>query len=192
MLAHYDAAAAIRGGEDYPEITGTVGFCKGNGGTWVDAVIDGLPPFQAATETTPQIGPHGFHIHEGGDCGGTAFSDAEGHWTRTISRTEITRAIFRCCFPTTARRGCFSLPTAFCRRTSSGKLLSFTPRRTMTKPSRPAAPVCGSPAALSLRPTASRKMPEFRLFRRVRIAPFRLTARTAPKQILDKQGLLHL
>ena len=80
MLAHYDAAAAIRGGEDYPEITGTVGFCKGNGGTWVDAVIDGLPPFQAATKTTPQIGPHGFHIHEGGDCGGTAFSDAEGHW----------------------------------------------------------------------------------------------------------------
>ena len=175
MLAHYDAAAAIRGGEDYTEITGTVGR-----------------RFRQRPRPHRRSGRTAFTFTRAATAAARRFPMQRDTGTRTVSRTEITRAIFRCCFPTTARRGCFSLPTAFCRRTSSGKLLSFTPRRTMTKPSRPAAPVCGSPAALSLRPTASRKMPEFRLFRRVRIAPFRLTARTEPKQILDKQGLLHL
>lgn len=79
MLANYDAIAYINGGSDYPRIMGTVGFKAANGGTWVDADIKGLPGFRAETEESPQIGPHGFHIHEN-PCGGGNFDAAGGHY----------------------------------------------------------------------------------------------------------------
>ena len=81
MLANYDAVAYINGGSDYPDIIGTVGFKKAGDGTWVDADIKNLPAFMEATEDSPQIGPHGFHIHEKA-CAGYNFEDAGGHWNK--------------------------------------------------------------------------------------------------------------
>ncbi len=78
MLANYDAIAYIHGSSDYPDIMGTVGFKKAGGGTWVDADIKGLPRFREATEDSPQVGPHGFHIHEN-PCGDN-FEEAGGHY----------------------------------------------------------------------------------------------------------------
>lgn len=79
MLAEYDAIAYIKGGDEYPGLYGTVKFRGVSNGTWVDADIKGLPAYQRGDETTPQIGPHGFHIHNG-SCGGLDFSEADGHF----------------------------------------------------------------------------------------------------------------
>lgn len=81
MLANYDAIAYINGSPDYPGIMGTVGFKKAGGGTWVDVDVKGLPNFMAETEETPQVGPHGFHIHER-DCRDGDFEAAGGHWNK--------------------------------------------------------------------------------------------------------------
>ncbi len=78
MLTDYDAVAYIRGNADFPKIYGTVGFKKANGGTWVDVDVKGLPKFTPATDESPQIGPHGFHIHEK-PCG-TNFDEAGSHY----------------------------------------------------------------------------------------------------------------
>lgn len=78
MLTDYDAVAYIKGGEEYPNITGTVGFKGVKGGTWVDADISGLPEFRAATDDSVQIGPHGFHIHNG-NCSGSNFENIGTH-----------------------------------------------------------------------------------------------------------------
>ena len=79
MLANYDAVAYIKGSSEYPDITGKVGFKSGSGGTWVDVNVDGLPKYQEATGEKPQIGPHGFHIHEK-PCGDDDFSEAGPHY----------------------------------------------------------------------------------------------------------------
>ncbi len=52
--------------------SGTVTFTKVSDGIRVVAVIDGLTP-----------GNHGFHVHEHGDCGGTAAAHAGGHFNPT-------------------------------------------------------------------------------------------------------------
>lgn len=79
MLAEYDAIAYIKGGEEYPGIYGTVKFRSVPNGTWVDADINGLPAYRRGDENNPQIGPHGFHIHNG-VCEGREFSEADGHF----------------------------------------------------------------------------------------------------------------
>ncbi|MEW6045251.1 MAG: superoxide dismutase family protein [Bacillota bacterium] len=60
-----DAVAEIEGGPLAPNLKGSVSFEEAPGGTWVTVEVDGLPPYLAGT---PPIGPHGFHIHEVGDC----------------------------------------------------------------------------------------------------------------------------
>ena len=61
------AIAPVKGGPLRPQITGAVSFYDVPGGSWVCAEVDGLPPYQPATNGNP-IGPHGFHIHEFGTC----------------------------------------------------------------------------------------------------------------------------
>lgn len=81
MLQNFDAVCELVGSEEYPEIAGKVGFRGVKDGTWVEVEVTGLPPFQPGT---PQVGPHGFHIHNGESCGlGSGeepFADADGHW----------------------------------------------------------------------------------------------------------------
>lgn len=66
------AVAHLRGGREYPQIRGTVTFRQRQDGVLVEAAVSGLPK----TET----GFFGFHIHQGGDCGGEAFGDSGGHF----------------------------------------------------------------------------------------------------------------
>lgn len=63
-LKYNCAFSQIRGGTIYPNIKGTVYFCDSSEGCNIYIMIDGLPQFKQATATTPQIGPHGFHIHQ--------------------------------------------------------------------------------------------------------------------------------
>jgi superoxide dismutase, Cu-Zn family len=81
------AIAQIRGGYQYPQITGTVYFSSVRGGTLVCAQINGLPSFQPAENGKSPIGPHGFHIHEHGNCDvgspDDPFAAAHGHWNPT-------------------------------------------------------------------------------------------------------------
>lgn len=66
------AAACIKGGEKYPQITGTVKFYQNIEGTMVEAEVCGLPD-------KPQ-GVYAFHIHAGEDCGGMHFADSDDHY----------------------------------------------------------------------------------------------------------------
>jgi Cu-Zn family superoxide dismutase len=81
------AIARIIGGPLAPAIRGTVTFTDVQGGTQVSVVVYGLPPYRPASDGNPQIGPHGFHIHENGSCsiGNKAdpFSAAGSHWNPT-------------------------------------------------------------------------------------------------------------
>ena len=67
-----DAVAWVRGEGDTSGPLGVVKFYQMRDGTWVTADVSGLPD----TETNF----FAFHIHEGGDCGGSAFSDTGGHY----------------------------------------------------------------------------------------------------------------
>ena len=84
MLDNYDAVAQIKGSDAYPQVGGTVGFKGVKNGTWVDVNVYGLPEYRAAAGDMPQVGPHGFHIHSGADCGNAGgeepFEDAGSHW----------------------------------------------------------------------------------------------------------------
>jgi Cu-Zn family superoxide dismutase len=79
-----EAVACVMGGPLAPRIRGYVFFYTVPGGTLVCAYIYGLPPYSPATEDSPPIGPHGFHIHEKGNCEagdpGDPFYAAGGHW----------------------------------------------------------------------------------------------------------------
>lgn len=81
------ATAHIKGGPLRPQITGTVNFFAVPGGTWVCADISGLPPYRPAAGSADPIGPHGFHIHEFGNCQTgdpeNPFQTAGGHWNPT-------------------------------------------------------------------------------------------------------------
>lgn len=78
------ARSDIRGGPLAPQISGTVFFKDVPGGTEVVTEIKGLPPYQPAKGGYDPIGPHGFHIHEFGNCeiGDPAnpFKAAGEHW----------------------------------------------------------------------------------------------------------------
>ena len=76
-----DAAAPIRGSEQYPWITGEMLLYDVGYGTLVVTAIQGYP-VRSGTCTGEVLG---LHIHEGGACSGTAqepFADAGGHYNR--------------------------------------------------------------------------------------------------------------
>ncbi|BBB92126.1 MAG TPA: superoxide dismutase family protein [Methylomusa anaerophila] len=81
------AIARVKGGPLAPDINGTVIFTSIAGGTEVFVKVNGLPPFEPAQCNQPQIGPHGFHIHQKGCCqvGDPAnpFLAAGEHWNPT-------------------------------------------------------------------------------------------------------------
>lgn len=78
------AIAYIIGGPLAPQLRGVVLMTDVPGGTMVYANVEGLPPYQPPIEERPPIGPHGFHIHEFGDCTigepRDPFQGAGGHW----------------------------------------------------------------------------------------------------------------
>ncbi len=78
------AAANIKGGPLAPDLKGEVTFREVNGGTLVYANISGLPEYKPAYNGEEPIGPHGFHIHENGNCSvgdsENPFQAAGGHW----------------------------------------------------------------------------------------------------------------
>ena len=79
-----EAYAYIKGGPLQPEIRGFVRFKNVPGGTIVYVEVQGLPPYQPAQDGQPPIGPHGFHIHEFGNCEvgdpENPFQAAGEHW----------------------------------------------------------------------------------------------------------------
>ncbi len=81
------ATAIVRGGPLAPRLLGVVQFFEVPGGTWVSVMVDGLPPYQPASGNQPQVGPHGFHIHQNGDCAvgdpAMPFTAAGEHWNPT-------------------------------------------------------------------------------------------------------------
>jgi len=81
------AIANIKGGPIRPQIQGVVIFYEVPNGTWVCIEVKGLPPYQPATNGQDPIGPHGFHIHEFGNCEvgdpQNPFQAAGGHWNPT-------------------------------------------------------------------------------------------------------------
>lgn len=62
------AIARVKGGPLAPQITGIVYFKDVPGGTEVCVDVAGLPPYQQAENGEDPVGPHGFHIHEKGNC----------------------------------------------------------------------------------------------------------------------------
>jgi len=81
------AVAWLKGGSSNPNIKGRVIFRDVPGGTQVCVNVTGLPPYRPASGDTPQIGPHGFHIHEFGNCDEgdpkNPFKAAGEHWNPT-------------------------------------------------------------------------------------------------------------
>lgn len=61
------AVANLIGGPLRPQISGHVSIYDVSGGSWVCTEVNGLPPYQPATNGDP-IGPHGYHIHQFGNC----------------------------------------------------------------------------------------------------------------------------
>jgi len=78
------AKANVKGGPLYPKIYGEVYFEDVPDGVMVYVYITDLPSFKAGD---PPIGPHGFHVHENGDCAigdeSTPFLAAGEHWNPT-------------------------------------------------------------------------------------------------------------
>lgn len=81
------ARADIKGGPLTPQLMGYVIFTPAVRGTNVCVNVQGLPPYQPAIEDEDPIGPHGFHIHENGNCSvgeiDNPFQAAGGHWNPT-------------------------------------------------------------------------------------------------------------
>ncbi len=91
MIAAYSrpsmACAIIKGSDKYPNINGVVYFADVPGGVEVHTEITGLPSYSPASGSNSPIGPHGFHIHEIGDCSPMdfkkAFTSTGGHYNPT-------------------------------------------------------------------------------------------------------------
>ena len=71
-----EAVAQIAGGAEAPQLSGSVEFYKENGCVLIVARVSGLP---GKSET----GFFGFHIHQGGSCFGTGFSETGSHYNPT-------------------------------------------------------------------------------------------------------------
>ena len=67
-----DAVARIRGGREYPQLSGMVRLSQRRDGVLIEVHAAGLP----RTET----GFFAFHIHQGGSCTGVDFSDSGAHY----------------------------------------------------------------------------------------------------------------
>lgn len=78
------AFAEIRGNSVTPELYGRVYFTKVPNGTEVYVEVNGLPDYKPATDDEAPVGPHGFHIHEHGNCEvgnlDDPFQESGGHW----------------------------------------------------------------------------------------------------------------
>lgn len=78
------AVARIKGGPIALQINGYVYFWDVPGGVQVWTAISGLPPYQPGLNNQSPIGPHGFHLHQFGDCSIgdplEPFQAAGGHW----------------------------------------------------------------------------------------------------------------
>ena len=73
----YGAYALVRGGDEYPDINGTVAFRQLRNGVLVTAEINGLPKGHSG------MGVFAFHIHSGGRCSGNSedeFANALTHY----------------------------------------------------------------------------------------------------------------
>jgi Cu-Zn family superoxide dismutase len=81
------AIAHIVGGPLAPQLKGTVLFEDAPGGTRVTVEVTGLPSYQPAQGDKDPVGPHGFHIHEFGNCEvgdpENPFQAAGEHWNPT-------------------------------------------------------------------------------------------------------------
>lgn len=78
------AVANIIGGPLAAQIKGIVLFRDVTGGSQVCVSVNGLPPYKPGRGGQPPVGPHGFHIHEFGNCEQgdprDPFKAAGGHW----------------------------------------------------------------------------------------------------------------
>ncbi|MBM7587800.1 Cu-Zn family superoxide dismutase [Bacillus pakistanensis] len=78
------AYAQIQGGPLAPDLQGYVFFRNVPNGAEVYVEVKGLPEYKPAKGNKKPIGPHGFHIHENGDCKvgkkDDPFQAAGGHW----------------------------------------------------------------------------------------------------------------
>lgn len=70
-----DAVAEIRGSDTFPLLRGQVRFYQRCNRVLVEVTVQGLP--------TNDTGFFGFHIHDGGSCTGTNFSDTGSHYNPT-------------------------------------------------------------------------------------------------------------
>lgn len=81
------ALAEIKGSEYAPNLKGYVLFTDVPNGTEVTVEVSGLPHYQPAYGDQAPIGPHGFHIHQKGDCTvgdpSNPFEASGGHWNPT-------------------------------------------------------------------------------------------------------------
>lgn len=62
------AFAQINNSPLAPDLKGKVLFKDVPGGVEVCIEVTGLPNYTPATKDSPQIGPHGFHLHITGNC----------------------------------------------------------------------------------------------------------------------------
>lgn len=67
------AVAYLKGGPDFPELSGKVRFHQERGRVLVIADVSGLPQGDGS-------GFFAFHIHEGDGCTGENFSSTKGHY----------------------------------------------------------------------------------------------------------------
>ncbi|MDD4834355.1 MAG: superoxide dismutase family protein, partial [Lutispora sp.] len=78
------ASAIIKGGPAAPSLTGSVFFSDVTDGVQVCVSVRGLPSYKPAVDGKSPIGPHGFHIHEMGNCSPgnltEPFPSTGGHW----------------------------------------------------------------------------------------------------------------
>jgi Cu-Zn family superoxide dismutase len=81
------AFAEIKGGPLDPNIKGYVSFIDVPWGTRVCVEVYGLPEYRPASGGEPPVGPHGFHLHQNGNCEigdiDNPFMAAGGHWNPT-------------------------------------------------------------------------------------------------------------
>lgn len=107
------AAAKIKGGALYPNITGNVYFLKTHEGVEVTADIYNLPPFSRGDSLA--ISPFGFHLHEGESCAeGTVknpFPKTGGHYNPNDQPHGNHDGDFPVLFPTLTGRALMSFLT---------------------------------------------------------------------------------
>jgi len=78
------AYAEMEGSRLAPDLRGYVLFIEVPYGTEVVVEVAGLPKYQSKEGNRDQVGPHGFHIHEYGNCEGgyeeEPFPNTALHW----------------------------------------------------------------------------------------------------------------